>query len=329
LRWWAGYFAVSLGIWLAEWRLDAGFEWVVWAYLGQMFGVLPPRFSLPACGAVVLAYLSMKFGWSKLGQLGFVEWFGILSLTTAGTTLGVFLHKLTTTSTERAQLIHELEAAQKELELARQRDAELAALCERERLARALHDSLGHSLVTLTVQLEAAQRLTAVDPARAAALLEEMKHLTRASMDDLRRSLANLRAPGLGDRPLAQAIEGFCAEVGRRAGVAVDCQLADATDHLTPAVAEALWRVAQEGLTNVEKHAKARHAQVHLSRLPQAIVLRVADDGVGLPADAERKPGHYGLRGLRERVEGLGGTLTVATATTGGAVVEARIPMIP
>jgi len=119
----------------------------------------------------------------------------------------LFIHRLVVTSAERAKLIQQLQAAQRELEAAHQREAEISVLRERERLARDLHDSLGHGLVTLNVQLEAAQRLYTVDPAKASALMEEMKNLTRTSMEQLRRSLAGLRTPGLGDRALKGAIE--------------------------------------------------------------------------------------------------------------------------
>ncbi|HWI59663.1 MAG TPA: sensor histidine kinase, partial [Bacillota bacterium] len=227
-----------------------------------------------------------------------------------------------------ARLIQELKAARKEVELARQRDAELAVLRERERLARDLHDSLGHGLVTLTVQLEAAQRLYAVDPARASALLEEMKQLTRTSMEQLRRSLAGLRAPGLGERPLSQALCALGQEVAERTGLTVDCQVPTAADTLPPAVAEALWRVTQEGLANIEKHAQAQTAQISLLLELRQVRLRVRDDGRGLPAEAEAKPGHYGLRGLRERIEGLGGEFTISPAQPHGTLLEARIPLI-
>ena len=123
-------------------------------------------------------------------------------------------------------------------------------------------------------------------------------------------------------------MQALCAEAGKRFGVAVDCQIAGGADLLPSAVAEVLWRVAQEGLTNVEKHAHAHHARVNLTLPPKEVVLRVTDDGVGLPPGAENKPGHYGLRGLRERVEGLGGNFMVAAAGTSGTVVEARVPMI-
>ena len=108
----------------------------------------------------------------------------------------------------------------------------------------------------------------------------------------------------------------------------VDCRVAEGADALPPVVEEVLWRVVQEGLTNVEKHAHAQHVEVNLALQPKEVVLRVTDDGAGLPSGAEDKPGHYGLRGLRERVEGLGGAFTVAPAGSSGTAIEAHIPVI-
>ncbi|HYG36480.1 MAG TPA: sensor histidine kinase [Clostridia bacterium] len=339
---WSVYFLTSYAIWLAEWRLEPSLEWTAWAYLGQMFGVLPPRVTLPASIAVFVSYSLLKLGWERLAAFSIWEWFGAASLVVSVTSLGMFLHRISTTSSDRARLIEELEGARKQLELARQRDAELAALRERERLARDLHDSLGHNLVTLTVQLEAAQRLMAPDPARATSILEEMKQLTRTSMEQLRRSLAGLRAPGLGDQSLTAALERLCAELRQRTSLKVECHIKGNADTFTPAVGEVLWRVAQEGVANVEKHAMARTVQISLqlnrgglpagqtqatSNLGQA-VLRVTDDGEGLPLAPEMRPGHYGLRGLRERVEGLGGTFTTSANRPQGTIIEARVPIV-
>jgi signal transduction histidine kinase len=120
----------------------------------------------------------------------------------------------------------------------------------------------------------------------------------------------------------------LCDEVTRRAGINIEHQLADGVDHLSPVVAEGLWRVAQEALTNVEKHAQARHIRVDLTLQPKEVLLRVSDDGNGLPPGAEAKPGHYGVRGMRERVEGLGGTFTLAVDGNRGTVIEAHVPVI-
>src|SRR5512137_2811169 len=147
-------------------------------------------------------------------------------------------------------------------------------------------------------------------------------------MEQLRWSLAGMRATGLGERPLAQAIAELCTEVAGRAGCKVDYQAPAEAPPLPPAVAEALWRTAQEALANVEKHSRAKTARVTLEPGPRAAAVRVSDDGVGLPEQAEARPGHYGLRGLRERVEGLGGAFTAARLEPAGTTIETRIPLI-
>ncbi len=302
--------------------------WVRLVYVGMMFGALPLAWAVFLGSLVGILYLPFAQGWDHLAAYSFGDWFGGIYPIVLPAALGLLIKQLGTTNQEQARLIEELQSAKKDLELARDREGELATLRERERLARELHDTLGHQLVTFTVQLEAAQRLLAVDPARAAAMLVEMQKLSRSSMDDLRRALDNLRGSSFGDRPLAAALQTLCADAGQRLTMSVECQVAAGADALPSAVAEVVWRVAQESLMNVGRHAQARKARVDLSLLPKEVSLRVSDDGVGLPPGAEAKPGHYGLRGLRERVEGLGGTFTLATPPEGGTVVEARLPLI-
>ena len=208
------------------------------------------------------------------------------------------------------------------------RDTELATLQERERLARDLHDSLGHALVALSVQLEAIQRLYKVDPERASAQVDELKTLTRASMDDLRRSLAGLRAPGLGERCLSDALQALSVDTGQRAHLEIKCHVAEGANQLSPTQAETLWLVAQEALANIERHAAARTVQIRLDMESQTARLTVKDDGRGMPPDAEKQPGHYGLRGMRERVEGLGGELTFISNGPGGTCVNVKLPIL-
>jgi signal transduction histidine kinase len=325
INWWLFYFGTSLAIWLAEWKIEAALQWTAWAYMGQMFGVLRPALSIPIAISVFAGYFAIRF---DLKQMNVWEWVGAVSLVVNTTALGLFLHGVTRTSSERAKLIKELQAAQQELERSRDREAEMAALLERERLARDLHDSLGHGLVTLTVQLEAAQRLYAVDPVKASALMDEMKKLTRTSMEELRRSLSGLRTPALGQQPLKQAIETLCEETGKQSGLRSQCVIDGSTDRLTPNVAETLWRVAQEGVRNAVRHAQARTVLVNLRVAPGQALLTIVDDGVGLPSSAETKPGHFGLRGLRERIEGLGGTFSATTAPGSGTRLEAQVPII-
>ncbi len=322
------FFAASFALALAVApQAQNEFWWVRLVYTGISFAVLPLWGAIMLAIPVGFLYLPLTQGWN-LQDYSFGDWFGAVYPIVLPAALGLLIKQQNNTNTEQARLIKELEATKKALELARDREGELATLRERERLARDFHDTLGHQLVTLTVQLEAAQRLLAVDPTRAATLLQDMQKLSRSSMDELRRALDNLRASGLGDRALAAALQDLCADTTKHFNVPVDCKLAASTDALPRAVAEVLWRVAQEGLTNIGRHAQARSVQMKLDVLPKEIILRVADDGVGLPPGAEDKPGHYGLRGLRERVEGLGGTFTLATPAGGGTILEARLPII-
>jgi two-component system NarL family sensor kinase len=147
-------------------------------------------------------------------------------------------------------------------------------------------------------------------------------------MEGLRRALAGLRAPGLENRPLSQALHDLSQEMRQRTGLQITCQTAAEIDRLNPLVSEALWRVVQEALMNVEKHAAARQVQIDLQMKPEAITLRVVDDGVGMPPNAAERPGHYGLRGMRERIEGLGGRLTVSRSVQSGTTLEACLPLI-
>ena len=324
--WWmAVYFLGSIALWYLEVQLDEGFFWLLMSYFGQMFGTLPPVAAIPGTTLIYFYINGLANDWD------FSNWSPgeLLGVTTGWVSFIVvywFIHHVMQTSSERAHLIGELQAAQAALEQARQRDAELAALRERERLARDLHDSLGHALVAISVQLEAIQRLYRVDADKASAQVEALKTLTRDSMGELRRSLEGLRAPGLGDQPLAEALQALAVTAGERTGLVVACRVTGPAAELPPAAAEALWRVAQEALTNVEKHAQARRVDLHLEVQPASATLTVADDGKGFPPNGSATAVGFGLQGMRERVEGRGGTLTFNSVQ--GARVEARVPRV-
>lgn len=320
------YFVGGVCMWgLACW-LDPFTWWLGFTYFGQMFGLLPLQAVIPGTAIVTFLIALITSDWN-IRQIPLGAVIGFTFQWLVGMALFLFIYGIIRTSGERAKLITKLEAAQKELELARQRDAELATLRERERLARDLHDSLGHALVALSVQLEAIQRLYKVDPEKASAQVDELKRLTRASMDDLRRSLAGLRAPGLGERQLREALQSLSVDVAQRAYLAIACHIHDDANQLSPAHAETLWRVAQEALANIERHAAAHNADLRLEIDAQHATLTIKDDGRGLPPDAENLPGHYGLRGMRERVEGLGGTLTL-TGNGNGSRVDVKLPIL-
>ncbi|MBI1877793.1 MAG: sensor histidine kinase [Chloroflexi bacterium] len=326
--WLTGYSLVTVGLWLIEWQLEAGFWWIVWMQVFQLYISLPLKAAIPVTGLIFLVVAHFRSGLQQFFGFPFSQVIERLIPWVIVSMAFSLISLLVRSNQERAKLIAELQTARQELELAQQQEIELAALRERERLARDLHDSLGHALVTLAVQLEAIQRLYPINPQGASTQIDEMKTLTRASMEALRHTLAGLRTLGLNQRPLAQALADLSAETGQRTGLAITYRVDPEVDQLSQAMTEALWRVTQEALMNVEKHAAARHVQIDLQMKPEAVTLRMADDGIGLPSDLTSRPGHYGLRGMRERIEGLGGVLTVGSNGQAGTVIEASLPLI-
>jgi signal transduction histidine kinase len=323
------YFGGGIVAWLIQSHLFEHFFGLIFMLVGQSFGLLPPLPAIVTVVTILLLTMLQSAGWRIQGiDAGLAAANGGIGLFTIGTYL--LLYYTMRTSSERGQLIAELEAARRELERNRDQAVELAKLRERERIARDLHDYLGHTLSALSVQLEAAQRLYRVDPQRAEAQMDVMKTQVRESMAALRRTIAGLRAPGLGDRSLRQTLMEHCVAVSQRSGINVACRIDPAIDQIPPVLAETLWMVAQEALTNVEKHAHATNVEIVATVSPHDVRLCVHDDGVGLPADAFERPGHYGLCGMRERVEGVGGVLSVRSNGQHSWVtnVEAVLPLI-
>jgi two-component system sensor histidine kinase DesK len=178
------------------------------------------------------------------------------------------------------------------LAAARAEVARLAAENERMRIARDLHDLLGHSLTTITVKAGLARRLGAADPARAVEQITEVEELSRRALADVRAAVSTYRDVTL----VGELARG--RELLRASGVAAD--LPTATDVVDPARSELLGWAVREGLTNVVRHAHASTCTVRLS--PDGV--EITDDGVGAPASAGN-----GLRGLRERVTAAGGSV--------------------
>jgi signal transduction histidine kinase len=214
---------------------------------------------------------------------------------------------------------------------------DLAVLEERTRMARDLHDSVTQSLFSLNLAARAAENArTRNDPARLDRALAMVGDLAQSSLSEMRGLLFELRPAQLQGEGLLVALRNHAVAMEQRTGLTVQADLPDTC--VLPAVYEdALYRVAQEALANVARHAQARHAVVRLRCMPEWVELTIEDDGigmipaVGLPADIESAAGRYGIRGMHERMAGLGGRLVVqpgATAGFGiGTAVTARLPI--
>lgn len=199
---------------------------------------------------------------------------------------------------------------------------QLATIQERNRLAREVHDSLGHYLTVINVHLEAARTLVEGQPALASEILGKAQSLVQEGLAEVRRSVAALRASPVEGRSLPEALAAVVDECCR-AGIPTELAVSGDFRALSPPARLALFRTAQEGLTNVRKHARATRAEVVLDYTAAAVVrLAVRDDGVG----AEDTSGGFGLLGVRERVQLLGGQVQVRTAPGRGFVLEAEVP---
>jgi signal transduction histidine kinase len=227
-------------------------------------------------------------------------------------------------------LYDQLSVAHHELQALHQEVRSAAVAEERNRLAREIHDSLAHYLTVANVQLEAAEKLGVE---RAHAALEHVRRARRLTLDclqDVRRSVAALRAATLEELALEPSIRRLVTEFAESTGLRVQLKIAMATDVPLPAdVAQALYRAVQEGLTNVHRHARASNVQITLEGSAERVVLDMQDDGIATTVTSN---GHrpaatgYGLIGLRERVALLDGHLSFESASGGGSRLRISIP---
>lgn len=231
---------------------------------------------------------------------------------------------------ESQRLLAELQDAHARLQAYAAQAEALAVAEERNRLAREMHDTLGHRLTVVAVQLQAVERLIGADPGRAGAMVATVREEVRLALAELRQTVAALRAPLEADLPADQALHRLAAEFEAATGIQVTVNLPDPLPDIPPAHRLTLYRGAQEGLTNIQKHAGAGHAWLSLEVEEDTLTLRVADDGRGPLAGeaAATESHHFGLRGLRERASHLGGTVTLADRPGGGAELIVSLPLI-
>jgi signal transduction histidine kinase len=215
----------------------------------------------------------------------------------------------------------ELEEANEKLRAYAAQAEELATTRERNRLAREIHDGVGHYLTVVKTQLDVAAAVCVTNPAQAKAHVEKAAKLSAEALEDVRRSVGSLRADA-SRPPLADAIKQLAAHGEPVPAVAIE----GTPRTLPPAIEHALFRATQEGLTNIRKHARASSALVRLDFRDAARVhLELSDNGVGRNGDGAAHGG-FGLTGLRERIELLGGTVAAANRLEGGFALRVEVP---
>ena len=226
----------------------------------------------------------------------------------------------------RTAKMHELAT---QLEAEREQRAHEAVSAERGRIARELHDIVAHAISVIAVQADAATKLLRHDPGRAREPLDTVQATARAALAEMRQLVGLLREtdPGaeapLEPQPGVADLERLVDDVGR-SGLAVKLEIDGERRSLPPTLDLAAYRIVQEGLTNVRKHADAAHAQVSIRYEQDRLDIVVRDNGRA--STATPGAGH-GLVGVRERVTLLGGQLDAGPAGDGGFVLRARLPL--
>jgi signal transduction histidine kinase len=264
-----------------------------------------------ALAAACLAFIVTGFSLSTPDWHRDAEYVSDLLMFTIGLVLAVCMAAVA--SAERD--------ARGRLESTLDRVAELSAAMERNRVARDIHDSLGHHLTAIAIQLEKATAFADRDPALAARAVADARGSARDALADVRRSVRALRE----EKPpfsLPEALAGLARD---SAEPAVTVTVTGEPDRYDTAALTALYRAAQEGLTNARRHARASAVEVSAAFDETGARLVVADDGRGFATPAEG----FGLLGMRERVELVGGEVRVDSGPGAGTVITVTIPPAP
>jgi len=347
-RWIAGVLLIAFGILLSLfWRTERSERYVHLYFVAQtfiivslyslqpensQFGVLffvlsaqvmlllPPR----TAALWIVAFILI----TAIGFMHFLGWVGLLWLlpNIGGylffATFGNLWRQAELARRRSQQLLEELQVAQRQLQ-------DLAVAEERNRLAREMHDSLGHRLTVAVVQLEGAQRLIPTAPDRAARMIGAMREEMKEALAELRRTVTALRAPleDADGTPLNAALARLAQSFQDSTGLAVHLDLPGALPALPEAHRLALYRAAQESLTNAQRHAAAKQVWLTVSAANDHVTLTAADDGKGFGVQTATSEGGYGLRGLRERAAQLGGELQLEVRPGGGAQLRFSLPL--
>jgi signal transduction histidine kinase len=200
-----------------------------------------------------------------------------------------------------------------------------ATLEERNRIAREIHDSLGHSLTALNLQLETALKLWSADQSKALSFLTKAKELGSKALQDVRHSVSTMRSHPLQGQSLDQAIMGLAENVHRATGVAPICTI-NLSYPLSNEMIPAIFRIIQESFTNICRYAKATEIKLELTTTPTSLRLIIQDNGVGF--DLVQNTTGFGLQSMRDRTLALGGKFNIYSTPGCGCKITVVIPLL-
>lgn len=247
--------------------------------------------------------------------IGFFVVFGLVIL---------FLHLLVDAALKERQGQEQLAAANTQLRQYTLRIEELAIVQERNRIARDIHDSLGHSLTVFGIHIEAALRLLHSNPQKAETLLLEVQQLNSTTLQEVRESVTALRTDPLQSRSLSTAIAELIAEFHNSTRILPKSNL-QLAQPLSQEQNVAIYRVIQESLTNIRKYAAATEVRLVIVQSLKQIQVMIQDNGKGF--ELTQNATGFGLQGMQERVLALSGKLEIVTAPQQGCCITATFPL--
>ena len=278
--------------------------------------ILPIRTAIAwITGFYVLDSLNAIWGQGSKGITGVLFYAAVFFLTAV---FGYALRQAEIARRKNEELLKELTATQRQLQ-------ELAVAEERTRMAREMHDSLGHRLTVSIVQLEGAQRLIPTDPDRAARMIGAMREEMKDALAELRRTVSALRSPITDDSPLDLSLSTLSRTFQQTTSIFTHFTVSPGFPALPETHHLALYRAAQEALTNIQRHAMADNAWLELNADDHKITLVIEDDGKGIdhhPVNGTSS----GLLGLGERAALLGGEMRLTDRPGGGTKVIFTFP---
>lgn len=279
-------------------------------------------------GVAWIALLAVISTISFISQEGWQSALLLMLIYTGGYLFfGIFgkaLQDATIANRRSQQLYEELQATHAQLQESIQRMEELAVTKERNRLAREMHDSIGHRLTVSAVQLEGAQRLSGADPEKTAEIIATVRQQVREALAELRQTVTALRQPIELDLPIEQALHRLVESFESITSLDIQLSIGELPP-LPDQHRHILYRTVQEGLTNIQRHAEATFAWIYLSAKDHEISLIVSDNGKGFPPDP--LDSGYGLRGIQERAAMAGGRCHFEARKGGGAQITLQLPL--
>lgn len=269
---------------------------------------------------LILFYLGVL-----VAMLAFVAPVGVIPAAIGFATLMLVMVYFTGLLDREEKARMEVDEANRKLTEYTHQAEELAVAKERNRLAREIHDNLGHYLTAVNMQIEAAMAVMSTDRDRTVLALERAQLLTKEGLAEVRRAVAALRSAPTESRPLHEALLTLVKE-HQASGLTVTYQIEGDIRPCSAQTELALYRIAQEGLTNTRKHARATRADLTLDYCNlHTVNLRLLDNGVGTELGGPAANG-FGLLGIRERVELIGGIVAIKTEPGQGFILEVELP---